>query len=446
MSGPGMDSDVDNELSNCASDSELERLAGRTHRQQRITDMALHNQAQRRSKRSHQALERGPRAPGDVISPEAKRPTGDPDPDGGGAGVELSSGALGAIEKMMRKMMTEENAKLVAALETRFEKMEKRIALLEGECMDKDKEMKAINKQLQAQININNRLQEQVESMDVNRRLSTLVLTCDDFKERHHNEDIERRAIDVINKRYSNINLTVADVEVAHRLQGDSKVIMKFQKRKVRDMLYDERFDMARRCSGGGPDRGVSGERLRPLFVSESLSATNKVIFNSLMELRRSGGGVASVFTRRGIVYFRRERGGENIRVPDLGQLQRLTRRLGAGPDLSGPGRDPGGPAAAGTGPPAGSPAPAAAPGESSSTAGVSAAPGGAVSVSGGAASAASSSADSVMSTLRPVADAGAPDRPAAVLGAPGRPAVADARAPGGLAAVTRESVSRRPV
>ena len=434
MSGPGMDSDVDNELSNCASDSELERLAGRTHRQQRITDMALHNQAQRRSKRSHQALERGPRAPGDVISPEAKRPTGDPDPDGGGAGVELSSAALGAIEKMMRKMMTEENAKLVAALETRFEKMEKRIALLEGECMDKDKEMKAINKQLQAQININNRLQEQVESMDVNRRLSTLVLTCDDFKERHHNEDIERRAIDVINKRYSNINLTVADVEVAHRLQGDSKVIIWFQKRRVGDILYDERFDMARRCSGGGPDRGVSGERLRPLFVSESLSATNKVIFNtnSLMELRRSGGGVASVFTRRGIVYFRRERGGENIRVPDLGQLQRLTRRLGAGPELSGPGRDPGGPAAA--------------PGASSSAAGVSAAPGGAASVSGGAASAASSSADSVASTLRPVADAGAPDRPAAVLGAPGRPAVADARAPGGLAAVTRESVSRRPV
>ena len=243
MSGPSMDSDVDNELSNCASDSELERLASRNHRQQRLTDMALHNQAQRRSKRTHHAVERGPRAPGDVISPEAKRPAGDP--DGGGAGVELSSGALGAIEKMMRKMMTEENTKIVTALETRFGKMEKRIALLEGECMDKDKEMKALNKQLQAQININNRLQEQVESMDVNRRLSTLVLTCDDFKERHHNEDIERRAVDVINKRYSNINLTVSDVEVAHRLQGDSKVIIKFQKRRVRDMLYDERFDMA---------------------------------------------------------------------------------------------------------------------------------------------------------------------------------------------------------
>ena len=298
--------------------------------------------------------------------------------------------------------------------------------------------MKAINKQLQAQININNRLQEQVESMDVNRRLSTLVLACDDFKERHYNEDIERRAVDVINKRYSDINLTVADVEVAHRLQGDSKVIVKFQKRRIRDMLYDGRFDMARRCSGGGPDRGVRGERLRPLFVSESLSATNKVIFNSLMDLRRSGGGVASVFTRRGIVYFRRERGGENIRVPDLEQLQRLTWRRSAGPERSGPGRDPGGPAAAGTGPPAGSPTPAAAPGAASSAAGVSAAPGGAASAPGGAASgaapASSSSADGVVPTLRPVADAGAPDRPAAVRGAPGRPA-----------AVTGEPVSRRP-
>ena len=86
MPGPGMDSDVDNELSNCASDSEVERPAARNHRQQRLTDMALHNQAQRRSKRSHQALERGPGTPGDVISPEAKRPTSDPDPDGGGQG------------------------------------------------------------------------------------------------------------------------------------------------------------------------------------------------------------------------------------------------------------------------------------------------------------------------------------------------------------------------
>ena len=146
-------------------------------------------------------------------------------------------------------------------------------------------------------------------------------------------------------------------------------------------MLYDGCFDMVRRCSGGGPDRGVRGKRLRPLFVSESLSATNKEIFNSLMDLRRSGGGVASVFTRRGIVYFRRERGGENIRVPDLGQLQQLTWQWSAGPERSGP--DPGGPAAAGTGPPAGSPTPAAAPGAASSAAGVSAAPGGAASAPG---------------------------------------------------------------
>ena len=151
--------------------------------------MAIHNQAKRGSKRHRQAP--GSRSPGDVISPEAKRSTGDP--AGPGNGVELSAGGLEAVEKMMRKMMEEENAKVLATLEMRFGKMEKRIELLEAECMDKDREVKALNEQLQAQIHLNNRLQDQVESMDVNRRLSTLILTCDDFKERRHDEDIEHR-------------------------------------------------------------------------------------------------------------------------------------------------------------------------------------------------------------------------------------------------------------
>ena len=423
ISGVKMDSDIDNEPINCASDSEFERFAGRSQRQVRLTDMALHNQAKRGSKRHRQTPGQGSRSPGDVISPEAKRSTGDP--AGPEHGVELSTGALDAIEKMMRKMMAEENAKVLASLEMRFGKMEKRIELLEAECMDKDREVKALNKQLQAQIHLNKRLQDQIESIDVNRRLSTLILTCDDFKERRHDEDIEHRAVDVLNKRYPNVKLASSDVDVAHRLQGDTKVIVKFHKRRVRDLLYDGRFDMARRCSGGGPDFGVRGGRLRPLYVSESLSASNKAIFNRLMDLRKADGGVASVFTRRGIVHFRREKGGANIRVPDLDHLQRLVQRPRVESALRGPGAGsrPGRPTSAVSEAWSGSP-PSAAVSGTSSAAGTPAATGG--------------------PTVASVAGVGAPD-PVTASGVPSHAADAMA-APGQPVTVAGVPVSRGPV
>ena len=106
---------------------------------------------------------------------------------------------------------------------------------------------------------------------------------------------------------------------------------------------------------------------MAPLYITESLTPANRVLYTALLDARRpeNGGRVASVFTRRGQVMCRVERGGANIRVPDLEHLQRLLNgpargcppagRPGAPPGRVG-GHAPSRPASPGGGPP---PAPA---------------------------------------------------------------------------------------
>ena len=175
----------------------------------------------------------------------------------------------------------------------------------------------------------------------MNGRLSSLILTCSEFESRHQKEDIEERVVDLLNRRFTDLKLTAADLQVAHRLQSGSKVIVKLVKRKVRDIVHEKRFELARdgveadhRGAGHGPGRGGPA----PLFINESLTTANRDIYNALLKARKTPGGarVATVFSRRGWVYYRRERGGANIMVPDQAGLQRILKADG---DMSETGR-----------------------------------------------------------------------------------------------------------
>ena len=170
----------------------------------------------------------------------------------------------------------------------------------------------------------------------MNSRLSSLILTCSDFGTRTPNEDIEKKVVEVLNKRFGNLHLAVADIQAAHRLQSDDKVIVKFGKRQIRDSIYDGRFDINRRAGrAGDPGRGVragshwaaaSGREvgMMPLYINESLTPANRAIYNELLEARKSTNGakIASVFSRRGVVFCRREKGGANISVVDQERLR----------------------------------------------------------------------------------------------------------------------------
>ena len=70
-------------------------------------------------------------------------------------------------------------------------------------------------------------LKEKVNGIDMNRRMSSLILTCEEFDQRKQDEDIEMIVAHVLNKRFPDIKLSKADIQVAHRLQGKSKVIVR---------------------------------------------------------------------------------------------------------------------------------------------------------------------------------------------------------------------------
>ena len=54
----------------------------------------------------------------------------------------------------------------------------------------------------------------------------------------------------VITKRLPSVQMTVADIQAAHRLQGKSKLIVQFAKRQLRDAVYDGRFELFSRADG----------------------------------------------------------------------------------------------------------------------------------------------------------------------------------------------------
>ena len=345
-------SEEESTFTDCAS-SGVDRGRGGGRRRQCSVPEMLTRAGTRQSKRT--APGRGSRSPPDPTAPAAKR-TAVPEPSAAPAGsaarpapppatVELSAAALTAIQQLIDAG----NARVISAFNERIDVLERRVSILESECFDKDQIIHGLKDRLECQGRVIDDLQQRVEGMDANRRLSSLILACDDFVASSPGENIEERAVQVITKRLPSVHMTVADVHAAHRLQGKNKVIVQFVKRQLRDAVYDGRFELFSRAAG------QRQQNMAPLYITESLTPSNRLLYQALLDARRpeNGGRIASVFTRRGQVFCRVERGGANIRVPDWEKMQQILD----GPDhRSPPGGRPAPPASRGEGsaPPAG--------------------------------------------------------------------------------------------
>ncbi|KAF0287340.1 hypothetical protein FJT64_001465 [Amphibalanus amphitrite] len=234
------------------------------------------------------------------------------------ATVELSDAAMSRIKQMLDGSI----ATVIAAFETKFNSMQQRIDVLEGEVMDRDVEIRSLHEQLVRQGKALEEQQERTEGIDLNRRLSTLILTCDDFISKTTDEDVEQKISQVLNQRFPWLNMTPKDIQSAHRLQANNKVIVRFVKRRMRDAVYEGRFELVNRTAR-------DARRLSPLYITESLTPKNREVYSYLLEARKpvNGSKITSVFSRRGLVFCRVERGGPNISVPDLQRAQRIPER-----------------------------------------------------------------------------------------------------------------------
>ena len=109
----------------------------------------------------------------------------------------------------------------------------------------------------------------QLESMDTNRRMNSLILKCEDFGKGSNNEDIEEKAVRILNKRFPDLRIAANDFQTVHRLQGEHTVICKFLKTQLRNEVFERRMNQARNNRGA-----VNAEA--PLYVNESLSRQNR--------------------------------------------------------------------------------------------------------------------------------------------------------------------------
>ncbi|KAF0311940.1 hypothetical protein FJT64_017256 [Amphibalanus amphitrite] len=190
---------------------------------------------------------------------------------------------LPAIERLIEAG----NARIIETLEKRLAQQERRIEILEAECQETDVMM--IRREMTSQKEETRELKEKVDGINRNRRMSSLIITCEEFGDRKPGEDIELMTVQALNKRFPDLKLTTGDIQVAHRLQGNGKVIAKFVKRTVRDELFEQRFELAGRRGGARPGRwsASGGWEMEALYLSESLTPESQRMYNLLLTARK---------------------------------------------------------------------------------------------------------------------------------------------------------------
>ena len=320
------ESDRESVFADCHLASETDSASGIRKRQLSMPEMARQMQTKRAKRPSHGRSSRSPRD-----SARGHRP--------GPGGSSQPAGETAVTLEAIQRLIKAGNREVIAAFETKFAQLAKRLDVVESECMEKDLEIQRLNALLSAEKEEMTVLREQMEGIDNNRRQSSLIITCDDFGTRAQGEDIESRAIKALNDRFPDLRLSPADIQVAHRLQGNNKVIVKFTKRRVRDDIFERRFEMLRRRgSQQSGDRGrrseTNGREMAALYINESLIPSRQQIFNALLQAKRpeNGAKIVSVFTRRGIVYCKTEKNGKNIHVRDQQHLEGLLGGAGRVP------------------------------------------------------------------------------------------------------------------
>ena len=242
----------------------------------------------------------------------------------------LSSESLSEIQKLIEAA----TLTIVTSFQQKFESLERRSEVLEGELHEQSLKIQELEKELLTVKTENDQLYAQVESMDINRRMNTLILKCGEFGRPEKNENIEEKVIKIITERFPDVRLAGGDFQTCHRLQTDDTVICKFLRTQVRDRIYDKRIELAK--AAGRDSRAA-------LFINESLTARNRQLFGMLLEAKRNG-KVCSVFTRKGVPFYKTAPGGRNFRLDSADQLRELRRPVGGAPAAAAPPAPTGGP------------------------------------------------------------------------------------------------------
>ena len=129
--------------------------------------------------------------------------------------------------------------------------------------------------------------------------------------DREQREDVNALVVNTLNQNLRGLNLTVSEIDRAHRLPGrNNRVIVRFVRSgegSARDEVMSRRLEL----------------RGKELFVGESLTKLRSLIFRSLLAAKRDK-KIHTVYSRGGHVFYKEKEHGVSKRVNSVQNLREL--------------------------------------------------------------------------------------------------------------------------
>lgn len=232
--------------------------------------------------------------------------------------------------------MKKEFALLVTEIEAKLEavknRLEKRVTELESHVSERDDIVEHLRDEVVDSRQKIRKMEDIIERQEMAARAPELILSGGAVPPAPRPgaasagppEELRSVACDVISRAFPRVDIVPRDLADVRRI-GARVLLCKFVHtgpESVRHYIYENRLTLQ-----GKSDRSQ-------LFVSESLTARNKEILNSLLELKKAK-RLYCVFTRNGSVFFKPKKESQKVRVESMAAVAALSRDLERG----GPGR-----------------------------------------------------------------------------------------------------------
>lgn len=148
------------------------------------------------------------------------------------------------------------------------------------------------------------------------------------FTQEESTDDIVEKVGEIIG-----VDLETDDISISHRLadkvitrndgtqiKRDPAIIVKFTKRSTRDEFYYSRKKLHKRSTR---DLGFTRQREQPIFICESLTATNRKIFNSCLAFKKKN-DYKFIWTHYGTTCLRKDSNSPVISIKTENDIRRL--------------------------------------------------------------------------------------------------------------------------
>lgn len=233
-----------------------------------------------------------------------------------------------AILADMKKEFAVMTKEIETKLEAVRERLEKRVAELETHVSERDDIVEQLRDEVVASRHTIRRLENDAERQEMSTKAAELILSGGAVPPAPRpgaasagppgpTEDLREVTRDVIKRAFPRADIVPRDLADVRRI-GARVLLCRFVHTgpgSARHYLYENRLTL----------KGKRGES--ELFISESLTARNKEILNSLLELKKSK-RIYCVFTKNGSVFYKPQKVAQKVRVGDMAAVVALSREL----------------------------------------------------------------------------------------------------------------------